>query len=372
MIHRLYLHPLSRFPGPKLWAISRILYALALQKGDLVHRTAAIHEQYGDIVRLSPNELSFTNATAWKDIYGHHQGHADFPKNPIWMTPGSNGIHSILSANDADHSRYRRLLSHAFSDKALREQEYLLLHYIELLMTRLKDQIRASPQSKAASVNIVRWLNFTTFDIIGDLSLGESFHCLENSHLHDWVSILFTQFKAAAIFVSIRFFPGAEKILRMLLPKSLAKKREEHSNIANAKIHRRLEDSNNIDSQRNDFMTYVLRYNDEKGMSVPEIEATFRTLVVAGSETTATAFSGVTNYLMKETEVCDRLIGEIRTAFKHQSEIVAENVDKLDYLNAVIEEGLRLCPPVPLGMPRVIPAGGAEVCGHWLPGGVSN
>ena len=333
----------------------------------MTHRTAAIHERYGDIVRISPNELSFTNAEAWQDIYGHHQGRANFPKNPLWMTPGRNGIHSILSANDADHSRYRRLLSHAFSDKALRQQEDLLLFYIDLFLTRLRDQIMASG-TNTASVDIVRWFHFTTFDIIGDLSLGESFHCLEDSRLHEWISILFTQFKAAAIFVSLRFFPGVGKVLRMLLPKSLAKKREEHTNVANAKIHRRLETN---DAQRNDFMTYVLRYNDEKGMSVPEIEATFRTLVVAGSETTATALSGITNHLVKEPQVYARLVGEIRQAFKHERDIAAENVDRLCYLNAVIHEGLRLCPPVPLGMPRVVPAEGTEVCGHWLPGGVS-
>ena len=297
VIHRLYIHPLSRFPGPKTWTISRVPYVLALQKGELTHCTAAIHQQYGDIVRISPNELSFTNAKAWQDIYGHHQGRTNFPKNPLWMAPGSNGIHSMLSANDADHSRYRRLLSHAFSDKALRQQEYLILSYIELLISRLKDHIKTS-HKRETSVDIVRWFNFTTFDIIGDLSLGESFHCLENSRLHDWVSILFTQFKVASIFVSLRFFPGVERLLRMLLPKSLAKKRGEHSNIANAKIHRRLESD---DPQRNDFMTYVLRYNDEKGMSVPEIEATFRTLVVAGSETTATALSGITNYFDERT-----------------------------------------------------------------------
>lgn len=284
------------------------------------------------------------------------------------MAQGPDVIHSIFSANDADHARYRRLLSHAFSDTALRQQEYLLLSYVDLLMTRLGDQIELSG-AKGAQVDLVRWFNCTTLDIIGDLSLGESFHCLEESRLHDWLSILSTRFKYAAIVMSLRFFPGVETALRRRLPKSLSKTREQHANVANEKIQRRLE---NEDPQRNDFMTYVRRYNDEKGMSVPEIKTTFRTLVVAGSETTATALSGIMNYLLKAPDIHQHLIHTVRTAFNHESEIVAGSVDKLPFLNAVIEEGLRLCPPVALGMPRVVPRDGAEVSGYWLPEGVGN
>lgn len=286
------------------------------------------------------------------------------------MAPGDNGIHSILSANDADHARYRRLLAHAFSERALREQEYLPLAYIDLLIRRLRG-IVSSSESQAAVIDIVKWLNFTTFDIVGDLSLGESFHCLEESKYHGWVSILFTQFKAASLFVSLRFF-GLDKPLRMVLPKSLLKKRAEHAKYSQDRIYHRLDQGKEgADAQRNDFMTYVLRYNDEKGMSIPEIEQTFRVLVVAGSETTGTALSGILGNLLQSPVAMKKATKEIRQSFQDASEIGANRVGSLPYLNAVIEEGLRLCPPVALGMPRVVPIGGAAVSGQWLPGGVS-
>ena len=206
---------------------------------------------------------------------------------------------------------------------------------------------------------------------MGDLSLGESFHCLEESRYHGWVAILFSQFKAAALFVSLRFF-GLDNLLKMLLPAKLLQKRIDHANIAIERICRRLDQGVSADAQRNDFMTYVLRYNDEKGMSVPEIEATLRVLVVAGSETTATALSGMIRNLLRNPDTMKHVIKEIRNSFRHASEITAERVSELEYLGAVIEEGLRLCPPVALGMPRLVLAGGAEISGHWLPGGVSS
>ena len=364
-LRRLYFHPLSRYPGPKTWAISRLPYTIVLLRGNLVQRTKELHDFYGNAVRIAPNEVSFSSAQAWQDIYAHHQGRPNFPKNPLWMAPGANGIHSILSANDADHARYRRLLSHAFSEKALLQQENLLQSYVELLINRLSEKCTSR---KGAVVDIVQWLNFMTFDIIGDLSLGESFGCLQESEYHSWVSILFQQFKAAAFLISFRFF-GLDKIIKRMLPKSLIQKQIDHAELANEKIHRRIDQGDS--GQRNDFMNYVQRYNDEKGMSLPEIEATFRTLVVVGSETTATALSGIISYLVKQPQTLSKLSNEVREAFSNSSEICAESASKLQYLGATIEEGLRLCPPVPLGMPRIVPSSGGEVDGQWLPPGVS-
>ncbi|KAI4225731.1 MAG: hypothetical protein L6R36_003694 [Xanthoria steineri] len=365
LFYNLRFHPLARFPGPPLWAASRIPYAWTLLRGDLTQRTKELHDCYGNVVRLAPNELSFIDAQAWQDIYAHHQGRPNFPKNPLWMAPAENGIHSILSANDADHSRYRRLLSHAFSDRALREQEPLLQHYIDFLVRRLREYA-STPSS---TVDMVQWFNFTTFDIVGDLALGSSFGNLEKARYDGWISVIFAQFKLAALAVTFRFF-GLDGILKAMLPKSAIEKRKRHAETANAKIHRRLEqEERGKDEQRNDFMTYVRRYNDEKGMSVLEIEATFRALVVAGSETTATALSGILGNLLQAPTAMDKLVKEVRSAFSHESEIVAAKVDGLAYLNAVIEEGFRLCPPVALGMPRLVPQGGSTISGYPLPAG---
>lgn len=341
----------------------------ALQSGNLVYRIKKLHDQYGDVVRIGPNELSFTNAPAFQDIYGHIAGRQDFVKNPIWMRRQVNGVHSIVSANDEDHSRYRRLLAYAFSDKALRQQEPLLQTYVDLLIKRLHEKTDASVTGTAV-VDIVEWFNFTTFDIIGDLSFGESFHCLEEAQYHPWVSILFSHFKAASLFIGCRYFPIAERLMRKFLPKQITQNLVDHFAMSKAKVHHRLEQR---DGQKPDFMSHVLRHNDEKGMSVPEIEATFNMLVLAGSETSATALSGTMNYLLKSanSSVLQNLVTEIRDSFGQEADITSDRVNRLPYLGAVIEEGLRLCVPVAIGLPRLVPPGGSTVAGHFLPGGTN-
>lgn len=75
-------------------------------------------------------------------------------------------------ASEDDHTRMRRVLGYAFSNGALREQEPLVLKYCDLFISRLRDQITGP--SKGV-VDIMRWFNFATFDIIGDLVFSEPF-----------------------------------------------------------------------------------------------------------------------------------------------------------------------------------------------------
>lgn len=53
----------------------------------------------------------------------------------------------------------------------------MINRYIDLLIQRLDERTNQK-------VDMVAWYNWTTFDIIGDLSLGESFGCLENARPH--------------------------------------------------------------------------------------------------------------------------------------------------------------------------------------------
>lgn len=69
--------------------------------------------------------------------------------------------------------------------------------------------------------------------------------------------------------------------------------------------------------------------------------------------------------------ILDRLTAEIRGAFKSDADIRFEELVKLPYMTAVIEEGLRIFPSAPIGFVRTVPEGGDTVDGHFVPGGVS-
>lgn len=119
------MHPLRSYPGPFWSAATHYPRVRALLTGQLSYHVLALHEQYGDVVRIGPNELSYNNSQAWKDIYGFKTSQAPLPKCPDFYTSPPGGFHSIITADTATHARIRRLVAHAFSEKALREQEPL-------------------------------------------------------------------------------------------------------------------------------------------------------------------------------------------------------------------------------------------------------
>lgn len=61
-----FFGPLSKIPGPKLWAISRLPRMYMEWQGEEAAGVAALHKKYGPVVRLAPNEVSFAGGIqAW-------------------------------------------------------------------------------------------------------------------------------------------------------------------------------------------------------------------------------------------------------------------------------------------------------------------
>lgn len=127
--------------------------------------------------------------------------------------------------------------------------------YIDLFISRLH-----SVSSTGEAQDMVSWFNFVAFDIIGDLTMGESFNCLEASGLHPWVQILFKHFKSAVFVSVVKRFPLAMRAMPLLVGKKLLKVRAEHQAFTREKVLRRM----NAGSERGDFMSGVLRHNDKE------------------------------------------------------------------------------------------------------------
>lgn len=276
------------------------------------------------------------------------------PKRPV----------QILNANDADHSRIRKLFSHAFSEKALREQEPLIQSYADLLINQLRKQYE---MSKGSAFNMIVWYNFLTFDIVGDLGFGEPFNCLKDVKYHAWVAVIVMQFKAATFSLAMQYYSAGRWFLQNWVPQKLIDDAVKHDQFSNHTVRRRL----NLKGDRPDFLSEVQRHNDEKGMTVEEIVETSNIMIVAGSESTSLTLTGITNFLAQYPDAMAKLAEEIRGTFKEESLITSGGVYKLPYLNAVIQEGLRLFPPIPDGFRREVPPGGDTICGEWIPEGVS-
>jgi cytochrome P450 len=365
-IYRLYFHPLRKIPGPKHFAVSGLPQAIDNQfRGLFTRKVLRFHEKYGDIVRTGPNHLSMNGTIGWPEVFGHSRGgRAEFSHWDDFYQIGDKTNQSLFPADRESHRRQRRLLAHAFSDAAIKEQEALIKQYVDKLFVQLRrEAVQQGP------TDMLKWYNFTTFDIIGDLVFGEPFHCLDNSDYHPWVSMIFAGIRAGAGMIALLKMPLLRWTLRLIVSKEDIQQRNEHKAMSREKTERRIA-LGPAPNGRKDIMTYILRHNDEKGMSHAEILGNSDALIVAGSETTATALSGLTYYITTNPQALKTLQQEIRSAFSTEEEITMASTAHLKYLHACIEEAMRVYPPVVETPPRVSP--GEYVNGHYIPKGVSH
>lgn len=158
-----------------------------------------------------------------------------------------------------------------------------------------------------------------------------------------------------------------QKVRQWFMPKGVQGARFQNLKRAMDMVDKRI----NHETERKDFLHYILAANDEKGMSRAEINVNAFSLSVAGSESTATLLSGATFFLLTHRHVHDILVKEIRTTFKSEDEITMTSTNDLKYLEAVLTEALRLYPPVAGTLPRQVPPGGETIDGAYVPSGTS-
>lgn len=96
-----------------------------------------MHQRYGNVVRIAPNELSFAGLENIKDIYGH----GSRLLKPKSLDDAYAGKYMFKMRDRNEHRERRRLLSHAFSPTQLNEATPLVMDRIEALCRQLARQV---------------------------------------------------------------------------------------------------------------------------------------------------------------------------------------------------------------------------------------
>ncbi|CCC10527.1 unnamed protein product [Sordaria macrospora k-hell] len=320
------------------------------------------------------NTLIFCGADAWDDIYGNKPGKPDFEKSPLQAggLPQHIPARALTLAPWNDHVRQRKAWAYGFSNTALLGQEPLIQTHIDKLIASLH-RLAGKPDEVKA-VDMAAWLTYTTFDIIGELCFAEPFGCLNSGEAGEWSTSIVNIANAGMYDQAMRRLTGVGTWLTAFLAKNLTPKkytawRQAHFLKAKEKTMRRLADE---DREHKDFIYYVLRNNEAKAL-LSELEIVMNTALftAAGSDTTATMLAAWTNLMLRNRDKYKKLVDEVRGTFKSASDISWATVKDLPYLNAVNQEVLRICAPVPTNLCRVVPPGGAVIDGHPVPGGTT-
>ncbi|KAL0764153.1 hypothetical protein CaCOL14_013206 [Colletotrichum acutatum] len=241
----------------------------------------------------------------------------------------------------------RKMLSAAFSTKMLLDQEDIITKTVDAFVYRLGEDAFQSE-----GLNMTKWFEMVAFDSLGEMAFGESFHSVKAvSHLY-FITLV----------DNLRRLPFVARVARVLFPSTLAVQNQ-NSQYSRKKVEERLSKKSN----RNDFLSTVVKSYEVGAISEEEMTAHVSTLTIAGGETTATFLAAATYYLLRNPACLLKLQAEITKKFSSFEEINATAARQLPYLQAVISEGLRLYAPGSQGFPRLSP--GMSVGDIYVPAG---
>jgi cytochrome P450 family 628 len=353
-IYRLYFHPLRRYPGPPGARLSQLWFVWQMkEKVDSAWFLQRLHQQYGEYVRIGPNMLSISDPDMINSIHGPG---AKFEKGEWYDQSPYPNLQQLR--DKAVHDRRRRLrYDPAFTAKALRDYEPRVLRHATTLTQQFR--VRAGQD-----VNATQWSAFYFWDIMGDLSFGTSFKSLETGKAHDYMANIHSAIRPFGI-MSTNSWVGF--LLQSLVPRRLVLAFQDYS-------RRTIEHRIKNPPEERDIVHHFLELEPE--FADPEtntqtLTAETSLLIIAGSDTAASVLTFTMYYLATVPGLAKQLRQELEANnIRDDGSLSIPSLTHLVHLNALINEVLRLWPPVPSGLHRMPPRGGATVNGRYFPGGI--
>ncbi|KAL0577501.1 hypothetical protein V5O48_004487 [Marasmius crinis-equi] len=369
VVYRLAFHPLRKFAGPKLAASTDFYRAYydVIGNGGWMYHMRELHDQYGPIVRVAPNELHFSDPDAFEEINIVQKCR----KDQQFYELTADAVVAVSDPKEAAKRRTR--LGPYFSRRAVLKLEHLVQKNVGKLVERL-----AFHSQLRAPADIYFAFRSTTIDIITSYLFSQEFKALDYPKFQH--PALYGMDEALRGAYTLKYIPYSqwaitklpEKVLRALIPatgpqldqtKFIADKIDEFT-------------SNPPSTENSAIFDVWLRRESEDGKNRESPWTAPRAQVIdecmslqfAGSDTVGNACMIGTYHLLTRPDVLRKLRIELDEAWPDvDSKMKYESLERLPYLTAVIKESLRLSHGVATPLPRVTGPAGAVISGRFVP-----
>ncbi|KAH9177359.1 cytochrome P450 [Lactarius sanguifluus] len=376
IVYNLYFHPLSHFPGPKLAACSRLWlgYHEVIKGESLSDLRVELHRQYGEVVRLTPNELHFSNPAAYNDIYNHKN---KWDKDHLLYGAFDQDTSSFGSIHYSDAKQRRDMIAPFLSRASILRMQDVIQERVNVLCDALARQFAAG-DTKGKSSNLMLGFHCFGVDVIMAFCYAKNW---DATKVPDFQSDIVLASKVAIRVITIRKYSRTlVKVMRHIpvwFGKNFGTPMTKAMFLFQAalmdQIDEILHNPASLENAPHKIIYHSLLDPDaNKGRPLPSRLSLWheaQALFGAGSDTIAVAATTASYHILHNPEIQQRLVNELRTAWPDLEEVPRyEVLEKLPYLTAVVKEGIRLFPGG-AALPRVVPPEGATIAGIFVPGG---
>ncbi|KZT08069.1 cytochrome P450 [Laetiporus sulphureus 93-53] len=358
------IHPLHHYPGPFTCKLSKFWLVYLTYKGKQHVYFHTLHRMYGPVVRVGPNELSIVDVELIPSIMGTN----GMPKGPMWdgrkisRSSGPPNVKGNLvgARNKEDHAEMRRVWNRAFTTASVKKYEPIVIRRASQLVEELKRRCSQDPEDgrEGMEVDLARWVSCFSFDFMGDFVFGGAFELMRDG---DKEGLLHTLDQGLVLPAMTQHIPWCIRAVQAM--PFLGKQTILLGRIAYQQVTRRLKEGSIYDD-----LFYHLSDEakvEKERPSFHVIMSNSMTGLIAGSDTAATALSSIFFLLCIHSGCFERLRDEVDDAFPPRKGEPTDTAKlaKMEYLNAVINEALRIYPPAPTTLQRAPTRGSG---GHLL------
>ncbi|KAH9215292.1 cytochrome P450 that detoxifies the phytoalexin pisatin [Leptodontidium sp. 2 PMI_412] len=355
--------PLRGIPGPWAARFTRLWELFAVAQGDFNKRTIALHRNYGSIVRIAPNRYDIDSPEAVKIIYGLSNAYekATF-YNPFGEPHRAN---LLTERSNEKHAARRKKIASLYSMTALLSYEEAVNRQTKVLMDKLSAFAR-----ERKLVSVPTFVQYYAFDVIGEITVAQSFGMMESENdLNGIIKAIDSAMIYGGMLGSLpEFHPWISRLMDLCGVRSPVVPVIQY--IGETIDSYRLRQQTTGKEYSGDFLGKLLQLEANGKITPQDTFDCCGNNIVAGSDTTAITLSSALYHLFKHPDKLQRLREEISILAqqgKVSNPVTFQEAKGMPYLQAVIKEALRLHSAVGRQLPRVVPKGGAMICGQFFP-----
>lgn len=352
-IYNLYFHPLASFPGPRITAVTKIygMYYDMIKDdhgGRWSRKIFELHEQYGPIVRISPNEVHILDSSFYHSLYNF---------DPELEKRDSHVQNLQFTPTTAEHRVRRKAFDPYFSRAGIQKIEPLIKFTIDKLTTQISHS--------AGVVDLSFWYRCMTFEIICDWLLSQPYNLMDNAEKS--LKLIKSMAQVFKILKPIQNIAAVALIMNNLerLPDWLQMTPNDEG-LAYVKVWEdelgpRLkkvrEGSAKAENGRTILMQEYLKNENlpAKDKSYDAVKQAVLMMVGAGMETTGYALCMATYQLLKHPDLLKDVKKEIVSVWPADEGAMPSwsTLEKLPLLTAILKESTRLSLGVAARLVRV-------------------
>ncbi|OJD36692.1 cytochrome p450 [Diplodia corticola] len=357
IVQRLFFHPLASVPGPKLAAASTLyeFYWNAVRGGKLFMRWEEMHQKYGPIVRLGPDEVHISDPAYWDVLYNSTNKLEKYA--PFYCFDGGSNATGVTTVKHEVHRKRRGAISKFLSAANVSRLEPHTHVHLKKMLDRFAELGRAGKPCDC--FNAFRSL---TMDVISTICEPDPRHNLDEP---DFAAAMHRTLRTAARTMDVQKFIPIMQIMNFVpiavwryLDPEVAKLMEKRAVLLDT-AKKVLAEGGQPDSREPTVLDAIASSDllppEDKTAARMAFEAEM--VLGAGTETTSNTLGNLVYHVLSNPAIHSRLRAELQSCSATPPSHLLDfrTLDKLPYLSAVIQETLRVASPVSGRLPRVNP-----------------